>query len=57
MPLEGKQGTLVFISGQGFREGATVTFGTAKLENAVVSKDGRIIAGTAPAGAPGMRST
>ena len=44
-PLEGKQGHLVVIGGQGFREGATVTFGTANdMENAVVSKDGRIIA-------------
>lgn len=52
-PLEGKQGTLVIIGGQGFREGAIVTFGSAKLENAVVSKDGRIIAGTVPAGVAG----
>jgi len=52
-PLEGKQGTLVIIGGQGFREGAKITFGSNELVGVIISKDGRIIAGTVPAGTPG----
>ena len=49
-PQEGKEDTFVFIGGQGFREGATVTFGPNEMKDPVVSKDGRIIGGKAPAG-------
>ena len=52
-PQEGKEDTFVFIGGQGFREGATVTFGPNEMKDPVVSKDGRIIGGKVPAGAPG----
>ena len=52
-PQEGKEDTFVFIGGQGFREGAMVTFGANEMKDPVVSKDGRIIGGKAPAGAPG----
>jgi hypothetical protein len=49
-PQEGKEDTFVFIGGQGFHEGATVTFGPNQMKEPIVSKDGRIIGGKAPAG-------
>lgn len=48
-PVEGKEGALVLITGQGFAQGATVTFGSNKLNNAIVSKDGQTIVGNVPA--------
>lgn len=49
-PLEGRAGALVIISGNGFGPNATVTFGSVSLTNVTVSKDGKTIAGIAPAG-------
>jgi IPT/TIG domain len=51
-PLQGREGTLVLITGQGFAPDATVTIGDNKLNNVVVAKDGTAIVGNIPA-APG----
>jgi hypothetical protein len=52
-PSEGREGTLVLISGHGFAQGATVMIGTNPLANVVVARDGTSIVGNAPAGRPG----
>jgi len=49
-PAQGAAGSIVLISGQGFAQGAKVTFGTAELANVIVSKDGMTIVGTVPSG-------
>ena len=52
-PEEGKDGTLVLITGTGFVQGATVTLGANKLTNVIVAKDGTTIVGNVPAGIAG----
>lgn len=52
-PSEGKEGAVVLITGRGFAQGASVTIGSNKLGNVVVSKDGTTIVGIVPAGAAG----
>ena len=50
-PAEGNLGDVVLIAGAGFVKGATVTFGSTKMENVVVAKDGKTIVGKVPQGA------
>ena len=49
-PAEGAPGAVVLITGNGFGQGASVTFGSNRLGNIVVSKDGKSIVGIVPAG-------
>jgi hypothetical protein len=49
-PSSGKAGSVVLIGGNGFTQGATVTIGGNPLGDVVVSKDGKSIVGTVPAG-------
>jgi hypothetical protein len=52
-PSRGKVGEQVLITGQGFLQGASVTIGSNKIADVIVSKDGRTIGGTVPAGGSG----
>jgi len=45
LPAEGKAGTWVMISGQGFETGATVKVGPTKLDSLQISPDGVAAAG------------
>jgi hypothetical protein len=47
-PAAGPTGSLLIIEGQGFQQGATVTIGGLEMTGAVVSTDGRSIAGAVP---------
>jgi hypothetical protein len=55
-PTEGKQGTVVMITGHGFVKGVSVSINGSQLAIAVVSSDGTTIVGTVPAGAVGARN-
>src|SRR5947209_12131333 len=48
LPSEGKAGSWVMVSGQGFEPGATVKLGPMKLDGPQISPDGVAAAGTLP---------
>jgi hypothetical protein len=48
LPAEGKAGSWVMVSGQGFETGAIVKLGTMKLEGPQISPDGVAAGGIVP---------
>jgi hypothetical protein len=55
-PTEGKQGTIVMITGHGFVKGVSVRIDGGELAVGVVSNDGTTIVGVVPAGDVGARN-